>query len=197
MIRVIASCVWLIAATSVSAHVTATWNSGDARDSPQAKQSGAIRRNKTAPINVPMISNGNVQGYSVAQFVYLTDESSLHELSVPPDDFIADEAFRELYTSNVDFKHLEKYDVERLTKLLAQKTNLRLEKDIIKDILVAEFTLFLHVKFQSNAAGAAERRGAAQQRFRAGAFGPRTKQRFEAWGIGRIEMCRKLQLPNK
>jgi hypothetical protein len=87
-----------------------------------------------------MISNGNVQGYIVAQFVYLTDESSLHELSVPPDDFIADEAFRELYTSNVDFKHLEKYDVERLTKLLAQKTNLRLEKDIIKDILVAEFT---------------------------------------------------------
>lgn len=140
MIRVIASCVWLIAATSVSAYVTATWNSGDARDSPQAKQSGAIRRNKTAPINVPMISNGNVQGYIVAQFVYLTDESSLHELSVPPDDFIADEAFRELYTSNVDFKHLEKYDVERLTKLLAQKTNLRLEKDIIKDILVAEFT---------------------------------------------------------
>ena len=143
--RVIASCVWLIAATSVSAYVTATWNSGDARDSPQAKQSGAIRRNKTAPINVPMISNGNVQGYIVAQFVYLTDESSLHELSVPPDDFIADEAFRELYTSNVDFKHLEKYDVERLTKLLAQKTNLRLEKDIIKDILVAEFT-FVHAR---------------------------------------------------
>jgi hypothetical protein len=39
---------------------------------------------KTAPINVPMISNGTVEGYIVAQFVYLADETSLRELSVPP-----------------------------------------------------------------------------------------------------------------
>jgi hypothetical protein len=59
----------------------------------------------------------------------------------PPDDFIADEAFRELYTSDVDFKHLEKYDVDRLTKLLVERINNHLAKKIIKDILVAEFTL--------------------------------------------------------
>jgi hypothetical protein len=140
MIRLIASCVWLIAATSLSAYVTATWRSSDAEGRPPVKQSGAIQRKKTAPINVPMISNGNVEGYIVAQFVYLADENSLHELSVPPDDFIADEAFRELYTSDVDFNHLEKYDVERLTKVLAEKINHRLGKDVIQDILVAEFT---------------------------------------------------------
>ena len=61
-------------------------------------------------------------------------------MSVPPDDFIADEAFRELYTSDIDFKHLEKYDVDRLTKVLAERINNRLAKKIIKDILVAEFT---------------------------------------------------------
>jgi hypothetical protein len=140
MIRLIASCVWLIAATSLSAYVTATWKSSDAEGATPVRKSGAIQRKKTAPINVPMISNGNVEGYIVAQFVYLADENSLRESSVPPDDFIADEAFRELYTSDVDFNHLEKYDVERLTKVLAEKTNLRLAKEIIKDILVAEFT---------------------------------------------------------
>ncbi len=140
MIRLIASCLWLIGATSLCTYLTATWKSGDAADTMSAKKTGAIQRKKTAPINVPMIANGNVEGYIVAQFVYLADESSLRELSVPPEDFIADEAFRELYTSDVDFKHLEKYDVERLTKILAEKINHRLAKEIIKDILVAEFT---------------------------------------------------------
>lgn len=105
-----------------------------------AKKSGGIQRRKTAPINVPMISNGSVEGYIVAQFVYLADERGLQEISVPPDDFIADEAFRELYSSNVDFNHLEKYDVGRLAKVLTDKINHRLEKDVIKDVLVAEFT---------------------------------------------------------
>ncbi len=140
MIRLIAICVWLIAATSLSVYVTATWKSTNVEDAALTKTSGAIQRKKTAPINVPMISNGNVEGYIVAQFVYLADETSLRELSVPADDFIADEAFRALYSSDVDFKHLEKYDVDRLTKVLTEKINHRLAKDIIKDILVAEFT---------------------------------------------------------
>jgi hypothetical protein len=140
MIRLIASSVWLIAATTLSVYATATWRSSDAEGTAPTKKSTAIQRKKTAPINVPMIANGNVAGYIVAQFVYLADEDKLRDLSVPPDDFIADEAFRELYASDVDFKHLEKYDVDRLTKVLAEKINRRLAKEIIKDILVAEFT---------------------------------------------------------
>lgn len=140
MIRLIAGGLWLIAATCLSAYVSAAWKYNDAEGMSPAKKSGGIQRRKTAPINVPMISNGSVEGYIVAQFVYLADERGLQEISVPPDDFIADEAFRELYSSNVDFNHLEKYDVGRLAKVLTDKINHRLEKDVIKDVLVAEFT---------------------------------------------------------
>ena len=140
MIRLIATGLWLIAATCLSAYVAATWKYNEAEGPSAAKKSDSIQRRKTAAINVPMISNGSVEGYIVAQFVYLADESALREMSVPPDDFITDEAFRELYSSNVDFNHLEKYDVERLTKVLTEKINHRLEKDIIKAVLVAEFT---------------------------------------------------------
>ncbi len=123
MIRLIASGLWLIAATCMSAYVSATWKYNDAEGMAAAKNSGAIQRRKTAPINVPMISNGSVEGYIVAQFVYLADERGLKEMSVPPDDFIADEAFRELYSSNVYFNHLKKYDVQRLAKVLQEQTN--------------------------------------------------------------------------
>jgi hypothetical protein len=40
----------------------------------------------------------------------------------------------------VDFNHLQKFDLQGLTKALAQKINLRLGREIIKDVLVEEFT---------------------------------------------------------
>ena len=53
---------------------------------------------------------------------------------------ITDEAFRLLYSSKVDFAHLEKYDLQGLTTALTQKINLRFGNEIIKEVLVEEFT---------------------------------------------------------
>ncbi|MCI0418566.1 MAG: hypothetical protein L0Y60_09840 [Beijerinckiaceae bacterium] len=139
MMRLIASCVWLIAATSVSVYVTATWNSRGAEVPAPVNKTGSLERIKIAPVNVPMIANGNVQGYIVAQFVYFADRNSLQELTVPPGDFITDEVFRTLYTSTVDFNRLERYDLQSLTSMLPQKVNQRLGREIIKDVLVVEF----------------------------------------------------------
>lgn len=140
MSRLIASCIWIIAVTSVSAFVSSTWRSRPAESGMPVKKAGDLERKKTVPVNVPMIANGNVEGYIVAQFIYLVDSKTLQEMSVPPDDFITDEAFRALYSGDVDFNHLQKYDLPGLTKALAQKINLRLGREIIKDILVEEFT---------------------------------------------------------
>jgi hypothetical protein len=140
MIRLIASCIWIIAITSASAYVSSIWSSRPTESGTAVNKAGDLERKKTLPLNVPMIANGIVEGYIVAQFIYLADAQSLKELSVPPDDFIADEAFRELYSGQVDFNHLQKYDLQSLTKTLAQKINQRLGREIIKDVLVEEFT---------------------------------------------------------
>jgi len=140
MKRLIASCIWIIAITTASAYVSPMLRSQSGESRKPMRKMEELERKKTVPINVPMIANGNVEGYIVAQFIYLVDVRNLQELSVPPDDFITDEAFRELYSSEVDFNHLQKYDLQGLTKTLAQKINLRLGREIIKDILVEEFT---------------------------------------------------------
>ncbi|MBO0734192.1 MAG: hypothetical protein J2P49_07745 [Methylocapsa sp.] len=139
MIRLVACCLWLIAVTALAAYIAATWNFNEPGVAALAKKSAGIQGKKIAPVNVPMISNGAVEGYVVAQFVYLADEDGLRGVSVPPEDFIADEAFRVLYGSQIDFHHLEKYDVDQLTKTIAQRVNQRLGKNIVTDILVAEF----------------------------------------------------------
>lgn len=139
MMRLIASCIWICIVTAASAYVSATWKLEQAETKQPDKSLIGLEHKTTAPINVPMIVNGNVEGYVVAQFVYLCDAQSLKQLSVPPDAFIADEAFRTLYSEQVDFSHLEKYDLSALTKGLVKKVNQRLGADIIKDMLIGEF----------------------------------------------------------
>ena len=140
MIRLIVSCIWIIIVISASVYMGSEWRSRSSENKMPVHQEGNLERKKTMPINVPMIANGNIEGYIVAQFLYLAEANNLKELSVPPDDFITDEAFRELYSAEVDFNHLKKYDLQSLTKSIAQKINQRLGKEIIIDILVEEFT---------------------------------------------------------
>lgn len=140
MIRLIVSGIWIIIVTSIAVYVGTTWKSQTAETRTHEKMVGDLQRKKTIPINVPMIANGSIEGYIVAQFIYLVDVKKLQQLSVPPDDFITDEAFRTLYATDVNFDHLKKYDLQGLTKAITEKINQRLGMEIIKDVLVEEFT---------------------------------------------------------
>lgn len=96
---------------------------------------------KTRVINVPMIANGAVQGFIVAQFAYTLDPKLSKTANVQPDVFILDEAFRKIYTDDhLDFLHLEKYDLSALTKFLVEATNKRLGVNVVHDVLVQDFS---------------------------------------------------------
>ena len=136
----IAACLWIAVVTLASVYIGATWRSTPAGNGTLVKPAATLERRKLPPLNVPMIANGSVQGYIVAALIYLADSNALRDLSIPPDDYLADEAFRLLYASEVDFEHLQKYDLQSLTATLAQKVNTRLGGEIIKEVLVEEFT---------------------------------------------------------
>ena len=64
---------------------------------------------KTKEMNVPKISNGAITGYVVAQFNYVVDTAALKTLPTPPDPYVVDEAFREIYNNNaMDFQNLKR-----------------------------------------------------------------------------------------
>lgn len=139
MIRLIVSCGWICAVTVLSVTAIVSWRLGESEPTNTHKGQESLERKKTQPINVPMIANGKIEGYVVAQFVYLADTQSLKQLPVPPDVFVADEAFRTLYSTSVDFRHLDKYDLGALAKTIVAKVNQRLGADIVRDVLVEQF----------------------------------------------------------
>lgn len=100
-----------------------------------------LQLEKTRVINVPMIADGALRGYIVAQFSYTIDGAKAKSLPVSPEVFLLDEAFRTVYTDDhLDFHHLDKYDINKFTAHLVEVTNKRLGMDLVHDVLIQDFT---------------------------------------------------------
>ena len=143
MIKLIASCAWVCLLTAAAGYAT-TFLKLDraAASAPEESAPGAMEYKKLPPINVPMIADGAVQGYVVAELGY-TYTQDLSKAAVPPDVYLADEAFRKIYSdTTLDFHHLERYDVNGLTVALADRVNQRLHAKIVKDVLVQGLNFF-------------------------------------------------------
>jgi hypothetical protein len=81
-----------------------------------------------------------VQGYIVAILVFTADARLMHTLSVPPNAFVVDETFRQIYTDPaIDFKRLSRYNVTQRLAEIRKQVNARLGSDVVKDVLVEEF----------------------------------------------------------
>lgn len=107
----------------------------------KAAAAPVLQSEKTRVINVPMIAGGVVQGFVAVQFAFTIDGATLKSLRVPPEIYLLDEAFRTIYTDDrLDFHHLEKYDLTKLTSHLVESTNAHLGAPLIKDVLIENFS---------------------------------------------------------
>lgn len=140
MVKLLLSGLWICVVTLVSSYAVVTWKADALPDPKKDEFFGGLDYVKPGVISVPMIDEGEVQGYVVAQFVFTADGQTLRSLSVAPDSFIVDEAYRAIYAGQkVNFRRIEKYDLDALTKEIAAKVNERFKTDLIKDVLVEQF----------------------------------------------------------
>ena len=138
--RIIISAVWVCLVTAASVYGMVVWKSGQTVDGEQEEFFGGLDYVTSPTISVPIVGDGKIRGYVVAEFVYTAKASLLKQLSVPPDVFLTDEAFRAIYGgSDVDFNDLKKYDLEGLREAIRVNVNNRFGSDMIKDVLVEQF----------------------------------------------------------
>ncbi len=96
---------------------------------------------KTPEINVPRIKDGAVKGYAVMLLSYTVDLKALKTAAMAPDSILVDEAFRYVYDDDtIDFDHLDRFDLGKMSKAIARAVNARVKSDVIVDVGVQEFT---------------------------------------------------------
>jgi hypothetical protein len=141
VIKLLAMAVWAsvvaVLASSAATHFQTSRASG-----PQAEPSAHhYEFRKTRVINVPIVADGALLGYVIVQFLYSIDTKGAEKLNVSPDAFLMDHAFRSLYgDARLDFRHLEKYDMTRLTGELKAILNQKLGEGMVGEVLLQDFS---------------------------------------------------------
>lgn len=136
--RILISGLWICAVTIGSCYAAVTWGGGLFSKSTEPYLEG-LQYQKLAPISIPMVADGKVQGYVIAVLVFTADARLMHTLPVPPNSFVVDEAFRQIYGDpDLDFRKLKKYDITKRLAEIRGKVNARLGSEVVKDVLVDE-----------------------------------------------------------
>jgi hypothetical protein len=131
---------WACTVALVSSYATATWQSGGSVAIEQSEAAlDGLEYRKPAPLTVPMISDGRLRGYVVAQVVFTANARDLFEFPIDPQPFVLDEAFRRIYTDGkVEFDQMSKYNLDQITGAIRENVNERLGLELIKDVLFEE-----------------------------------------------------------
>lgn len=121
------------------------WIAGIAHSSAPQKETvvdkSAYEVRKAGSLNVPVLRQGKLYGYIVVQLAYALNRQvdDIDHTSV--ESLLQDEAFRTLYSDQqIDWRTLEKYDLNALTKKLLTRVKERIPSEAIQDILIREFS---------------------------------------------------------
>ena len=120
-------------------------------NAPPQIASSTLEARKSKEINVPVIRDGVIKGYVVAQFSYVVDLAVAKKLTVDPDPFVVDEAFRYLFDDDkIDFTHMEKIDLDKMLQTLIARANARTKSTVIQDMGVIECNFVLNAEAKTN-----------------------------------------------
>jgi len=139
LIKPLLLAVWVSVLSLSANYAVAHWKAHRATAAAN-KAAAPLEQRKTRIINVPILANGRVEGYVVAQFAYSGEAPALKAAPVPPDGVILDEAFRLLYAEEkTDFRKLQRADLAKIIETLRARVLERVPPELVKEILVQEF----------------------------------------------------------
>jgi hypothetical protein len=105
----------------------------------------AFETRKSKELNIPIIRDGAVKGYVVVQLNYVVDLDAAKTLPAPPEAFVIDETFQYIYGDDkIDFAHLDRVDIGKMTETLIQRVNTRLRSNVVTDMGVVEFNFLVN-----------------------------------------------------
>jgi hypothetical protein len=140
MIKLIATGVWICLVTIASGYAATLWQTDTAPKEEVDKFFGGLQSVKTSQISVPVISGGKVQGYVLAQFVFTIKADLMKRMSVTPDVYLLDAAFRAIYTVDASLlRGAKKQDLKALTTAIKSRVNERFGQEFVDDVLIERY----------------------------------------------------------
>ena len=139
MTRIVITGLWICAITVLSSYAVITWMPALPRPKAEEYLEG-LTYQKLRPMNIPIIADGNIQGYVIATIIFTAEAHLIKGRGLTPAPFVMDESFRQIYSdSDLDFRNLKKYDINRRLDDIKRRVNERLGSEIVKDVMIENF----------------------------------------------------------
>ena len=144
MIKLVLVGLWACAITLSSCWAVVSWTAAskpaEAEHGHGAEKSGSsLEHVRTKMISVPVIAEGAIQGYVIAQFIFSINAKQLKELSIRPEAILLDEAFKVIYAGEaIDFRNIKKQDLPAMLKSINDGVNKRFGSQIVESVLIQE-----------------------------------------------------------
>jgi flagellar basal body-associated protein FliL len=130
---------WVCIVALGSSYFFVQMNNSSAAHVPSEAEVEVIEFIKTDMVSVPVIREGKVQGYLVAQLSFAVNKTAARKLPFEPTPYLVDVAYRALYeNSAIDFSQLQPQDLTLLAKKIAEGANAKLGGEVVKDVLMNE-----------------------------------------------------------
>ena len=101
------------------------------------KKTVSLEYSKTSTIAVPILREGGIQGYTIAQFAYGVDKKALKSLPVSPEVPIVDQAFRTIYgDDDIDFTKMKKVNLDALTEKIMARVNAWYGSEVVHAVMI-------------------------------------------------------------
>lgn len=141
MIKLIATGVWACLVTMGASYGAILWKSQTQPEAEVEKFFGGLSSVKTSLISVPVIESGAVYGYVLAQFTFTIQADLLRRMSVNPQVYLLDAAFRAIYGGKAaDLRGAKKQDLDALTSAIKSSVNERFGEVFVNDVLIEKYT---------------------------------------------------------
>ena len=158
MIKLIVSAIWICAITLVSSYVAASWKAQRTIAPTGEETLTGLNYTKTDPDQRSDSRRRRRRRLRRRAVRLHGDAATLNKLSVPPDPFILDEAFRSIFSDeHIDFAHLERFDIAVADARRSARTSTRVSAtDLIQDMLVEQFTFVSKDEVRAQAGATAD-----------------------------------------
>ncbi len=139
MIKMVIAAVWTLTIGLSSLFAVVALTPDIEPTASEDKFFGGLDYIKTDIISVPVLANGKIDGYVIAQFVFTVEGKILKRLSVPPNLLIVDAAFSTLFSNKIiDFKDIKPVALDELKIRIRTNVNERFGSDLIYEVLVEQ-----------------------------------------------------------
>lgn len=138
MIRNLAVSIWIVCLTLASAYfgTRMTHEASVAKPAPAGEPPTLIALKS---VTVPVIANGAMEGYVLADITVSAKAELLKKLPQPAEPLMTDSAFKTLYAEEqVDFKHLKKQDLVKLSKKILDGINAKAGVPLASEVFIQE-----------------------------------------------------------